>query len=302
MKKKGLLIFGGATYLLSLLIPATVTTNNSVVKATTIAATQPTNAQYNSTLVVPVTTGSAITACEKISTDGTLSPTNAEDIYELDVQESALNVSLSGSLGNNPGYFYVSICSPTGEELTNFTVSNTTAITDTATGRRSDSIQSISLSQGKYLCKVAFRHDWNNHAMILQSLLQMGEYDKVTNYFEQLCSMPMLSVKKILTGNEQENIAVSYNGSPLNISFMEPVDICTLFSNLVDNAIEACKKCKNNRYLQIHTSKNEHLLLIVLKNTRKETTKIEGIIPKTTKAKKSPCLLPGYLSYFYNLS
>ena len=152
--------------------------------------------------------------------------------------------------------------------------------------------------------------------MVLQSLLQMGEYDKVTNYFEQLCSMPMLSVKKILTGNEildtvlavkqnileQENIAVSYNGSPLNISFMEPVDICTLFSNLVDNAIEACKKCKNNRYLQIHTSKNEHLLLIVLKNTRKETTKIEGIIPKTTKAKKSPCLLPGYLSYFYNLS
>ena len=93
MKKKGLLIFGGATYLLSLLIPATVTTNNSVVKATTIAATQPTNAQYNSTLVVPVTTESAITACEKISTDGTLSPTNAEDIYELDVQESALNVS-----------------------------------------------------------------------------------------------------------------------------------------------------------------------------------------------------------------
>ena len=159
MKKKGLLIFGGATYLLSLLLPATVTTNNSVVKATTIAATQPTNAQYNSTLVVPVTTGSAITACEKISTDGTLSPTNAEDIYELDVQESALNVSLSGSLGNNPGYFYVSICSPTGEELTNFTVSNTTAITDTATGRRSDSIQSISLSQGKYLCKVAFRHN-----------------------------------------------------------------------------------------------------------------------------------------------
>ena len=145
-----------------------------------------------------------------------------------------------------------------------------------------------------------FRHDWNNHAMVLQSMLQAEEYDKVTTYFEQLCSMPMLSVKKILTGNEtldtvlavkqnileQENIATSYNGIPLDISFMEPVDICTLFSNLVDNAIEACKKCNTNRYLQIHTSKNEHILFIVLKNTRKETEKIEGILPKTTKKKK----------------
>ena len=157
MKKKGILIFGGVTCLLSLLIPTTATTNHSVVKAATI--TQQLNQQYNSTLVVPATSGSAITACEKVSTDGTLSPSNAEDIYELDVQESALNVSLSGNLGNNPGYFYVAVCSTTGEELTHFTVSNTTAITDTATGRRSDCIQSISLSPGKYLCKVAFRHN-----------------------------------------------------------------------------------------------------------------------------------------------
>ena len=72
-------------------------------------------------------------------------------------------------------------------------------------------------------------------------------------------------MKKILTGNEildtvlavkqniseQENIAVSYNGSPLNISFMEPVDICTLFTVIIQKVSflytpSVSKKFQNN--------------------------------------------------------
>lgn len=146
-----------------------------------------------------------------------------------------------------------------------------------------------------------FRHDWNNHAMLLQAMLREEKYEKVAEYFEKLSAGTVNPVRKVITGNEildmvlaikqsifeQENILVNYQGKPLNLSFMENVDICTMFSNLVDNAIESCRQVVGKRYLNIKVTRNKNLLLIVLENSTKGTKNIiAGGLPETTKENK----------------
>lgn len=146
-----------------------------------------------------------------------------------------------------------------------------------------------------------FRHDWNNHAMVLQTMLREGKYEKAAEYFEKLSSGAVNPVRKVITGNEifdmvlaikqnnfeQENIQVNYQGKPLNLSFMEHVDICTMFSNLVDNAIESCRQVAGKRYLNIRITQNKNLLLIILENSAKgKLNAITGGIPETTKENK----------------
>ena len=146
-----------------------------------------------------------------------------------------------------------------------------------------------------------FRHDWNNHAMLLQELLREGKFEEVSQYFEKLSSDRVKPVRKVITGNEtvdmvlaikqniltKENIQVAYEGKPAELSFMEHVDICTIFSNLVDNAMESCRQVEGNRYLTIRYTQNENLLLVTLENSTKENQSLgEGELPETTKEDK----------------
>lgn len=146
-----------------------------------------------------------------------------------------------------------------------------------------------------------FRHDWNNHAMLLQEMLGQGKYEEALQYFEKLSAGTGKSVRKVITGNEtvdmvlsikqnileEENIQVNYEGKPADLCFMEHVDISTIFSNLVDNAIESCRQVEGERYLMIKITQNAHLLLVVIENSTKEKENIPaGRLPETTKENK----------------
>lgn len=146
-----------------------------------------------------------------------------------------------------------------------------------------------------------FRHDWNNHAMVLQEMLHQGKVEEASLYFEKLYSNTVRPVHKVITGDEivdmvlsikqgileEEHIQVIYEGKPVDLSFMEHVDICTVFSNLVDNAIESCRQVTGDRYLRIKVTRNEHLLLVVLENSKKEQGEIlTRELPETTKENK----------------
>lgn len=128
-----------------------------------------------------------------------------------------------------------------------------------------------------------FRHDWNNHVLLLGGMLESGEYDKATEYLHSLTTEQLTPKKRILTGNEivdilldakrevldRERIMVTCNGGLERLSFMEDVDICILFSNLIDNAVEANLKCEKERFLSIQVSCSPGVLLIVVSNRMK---------------------------------
>lgn len=125
-----------------------------------------------------------------------------------------------------------------------------------------------------------FRHDWNNHMLLLQGMLESGDYEKAAEYFHSLTAEQIPSDRRVLSGNEvvdiilsakvqkmeEQQIKVSSNGGLEPLSFMEDVDICVLFSNLVDNAIEANAKCEKERFLTIQASSNPSTLMIAVSN------------------------------------
>lgn len=150
-----------------------------------------------------------------------------------------------------------------------------------------------------------FRHDWKNHVLVIQSMLQSGEYEKAEKYFEKI-SKTSVAAKKIITGNdmvdiifavkeplfEKYDIQVEYEGNLSQLLQMESVDISILFSNLIDNAIESCSQCKGERYLCMRITESLHNWMLLVENSTENESHTEvetmqkGEIPKTTKADK----------------
>ncbi len=146
-----------------------------------------------------------------------------------------------------------------------------------------------------------FRHDWNNHMIVMQDLLEHGKYEEAKKYFDTFPVAKISRSRSLLSGNEtvdtilaakaelfeEHHIDVKINGELTQLAKMEPVDICILFSNLIDNAIEACCKVQGNRYLQISVAQSPNVLMITLRNPmRGQLIKDEEGI-KTTKEEKN---------------
>lgn len=135
-----------------------------------------------------------------------------------------------------------------------------------------------------------FRHDWNNHLILLTSMFERGEYEKAKEYFEALSSKGKIEGESILTGNEivdmilnakqeklkQEKINVTYSKGLEQLQFMEPVDCCILFSNLIDNAIDANCKCEGERYIAIAVCKKASILIVTIENRMAGDLKLEN--------------------------
>lgn len=148
---------------------------------------------------------------------------------------------------------------------------------------------------------VKFRHDYCNHMLVLESMLEKGEYQKAKDYFNQLSQRGEKIGKKFLTGNEivdmlfnakqqqleENNIQVICNGGLEPLKFFEDVDCCILFSNLIDNAIEANKKCKQERHITIKSTQKQTIYMLEISNRTEEEPEQEGNMLKTTKKDKT---------------
>lgn len=127
---------------------------------------------------------------------------------------------------------------------------------------------------------IKFRHDWNNHMLLLHEMLQNGEYEKAEDYFKDLTAVTPRSVYQIATGSElldlilstkmdileEENITLQCKGEFSNLHFDKQVDGCILLSNLLDNAIEANTKIEGKRYILIKARTTEQLFYLEIRN------------------------------------
>ena len=123
-----------------------------------------------------------------------------------------------------------------------------------------------------------FRHDINNHMLCLRSLIDSGNYTEAEKYISDLCSRISTLRNKYSTGNElvnaivndtasrYESVKLTWNGilsDELNISNME---ICIIFSNLLDNAFCAASKCHENGRVDVEVKTVTNSLLFTVKN------------------------------------
>lgn len=160
-----------------------------------------------------------------------------------------------------------------------------------------DSLQDIKENeeQVKHL-----RHDLNNHLSVIQTLCEDGDYDTVKKYTNQLRKKIVLTGSNILTGNnvadliirskmkiaQEHNIQFEFSGSLENLSMMDAPDICGLFANAYDNAIEACLS-QANAFINTQVSSTRNYTVIQITNSINKKIAIRSNSVATTKRDKS---------------
>lgn len=127
----------------------------------------------------------------------------------------------------------------------------------------------------------AFQHDINNHLIILSGLIREKEYTNAEQYLEKLHITANTLLSHISTGNpvldvllkekisyaNQNQITVNQKiGIPGQTS-IEDMDLCIIFSNALDNAIQACiSENSADRSIEIVTKIRHQFLLIEVTN------------------------------------
>lgn len=99
-----------------------------------------------------------------------------------------------------------------------------------------------------------FRHDYKNHMICLQSLMEAQAYQQADEYIKNITKQDIIESKNYFSGNRtadailsDKNETAQKNGAWINFSGcisdeISPTDLCTILSNALDNAIEACER------------------------------------------------------------
>lgn len=95
----------------------------------------------------------------------------------------------------------------------------------------------------------------------------------------------VLSEKKMLA--EAKGIPINCVADGKLLDFMEVVDVYALFSNALDNAIEAVSKISdpNHRLIDLLVHESQNFLVIMISNPLKGTLTFEEDLPVTTKSR-----------------
>ena len=143
-----------------------------------------------------------------------------------------------------------------------------------------------------------FRHDIKNHWVALSGYFSNGDYEGGKKYIEQI-SGAFNDGETIDTGNIALDAIVSTKkalANEKNIRFdatvqipeqipVDAADICIIFGNSLDNAIEACEKIKSDdKYINLSVIYEENSILCKIVNSIENKNKITF---KTTKKDKN---------------
>ena len=139
-----------------------------------------------------------------------------------------------------------------------------------------------------------FRHDYRNHMIVVNAYLQSGRVDEASAYLAAINSSLGNAMNKLVTGNfvadailnhkavtaAKDAITLTFDGAIPGEGIANE-DLCTILANLLDNAIEACRKLPAAAEKKIKvkgTGLNETFLLHV------ENPTVLTVVPaKTTK-------------------
>ena len=146
----------------------------------------------------------------------------------------------------------------------------------------------------------ALRHDFRNHLYVISERIRRSEYDEAISYIDKIggCTeeassivlaeneilATILTVKNMICKNKEIEFDHEITCGPIHI---EDMDLNTVVSNLLDNAIEASEKCEiNQRKIVFKIKDVKQFLAIECSNTCKMKQAGKKHIIQTTKFKK----------------
>lgn len=147
-----------------------------------------------------------------------------------------------------------------------------------------------------------FRHDINNHIYCMQHLCEQGMYNDLMEYLNDMQKYTSELNLDIQTGNnianiivnelyikhKEDNILINWKGLLPETLRISSMDLCTIFSNLVTNAIEAVKNIDTDeiKVIDVEIKTLTTNLVVLVRNPVKEKINIinNGLV--TTKKNK----------------
>lgn len=151
-----------------------------------------------------------------------------------------------------------------------------------------------------YMDNAKLYHDLNNHLNVLYQLLNDGDIEEAKEYITQISDPIMLLSKTVWTGVDvidviinskfekmrSKNIIAEINVEyPANSTIL-PNDMCSVLSNLLDNAIEAAEKVLDTSRISLTMRRINSFILIKVSNSCINSDRKFGNIPSTTKENK----------------
>lgn len=137
----------------------------------------------------------------------------------------------------------------------------------------------------------AARHDLRHHLNVIQSYLQINEHERLQTYLaEYIQSLPMDKELTLCENHAVNVIAAHYvslaNASGISVSVHLSIpenigitnsDICIVFSNCLENALEACGRMQgSDKHINIKAECRGNMLVILIKNSFDGTLTYDG--------------------------
>lgn len=140
---------------------------------------------------------------------------------------------------------------------------------------------------GQILCQKTealqkMRHDIHHHINYMYQAMVNEQYEEVREYLEDLKNEQNIIKQEydqyfgnqvldtIMYAMEQsyksDDISISCKGKVKNNLNIDHIDLCAVFSNLLENAIEACEGCLNDREIIIVASEYQDAFVLEISN------------------------------------
>lgn len=146
-----------------------------------------------------------------------------------------------------------------------------------------------------------FRHDISNHMIYLAALAEAADINGIRKYLKQI-NQQLEDITKILyiTGNElidvilneklfgiKDQVRINIKGKILRPLDISDIDLCTIFANLLDNAVEAVKDVPcEEAFIEIVFRTGKVYFECEIKNSRaNDIILLKNGLPKTSKEK-----------------
>lgn len=147
----------------------------------------------------------------------------------------------------------------------------------------------------RYLESRKIRHDINNHLLAINALIETGNIEQAKRYISEVQEQTDLAAMPVKTGRDvldallfkkteqaaEKGTVIQYEIScPLLDCSISDYDLCTIFGNILDNAIEAVKA---GARISVSISKQHDMLYISCENPFEGELKRRGERIVTTK-------------------
>lgn len=144
------------------------------------------------------------------------------------------------------------------------------------------------------------RHDWRHHLLSINGFARNGSMKELQEYLEELLPVYSLSEGEPVCANHIVDVILRHNAviartqgiemtiktDILNTLTISDTDMCIIFGNLVENALEACMRQETgSRIMEINANMVGRQLVLMVKNTYGKKVIYKNEIYYSTKHK-----------------